>query len=656
MSLPPTVDAPEADAVPAPAEEPTTSFLRSLWARHREIAIFTTVLGLLTWPPAVRATVGLDPSWQIALHLAARNGMQAGKDIVFTYGPLGFLVVRSMVLPSTGMLAVLVNAAVNFVAIAMVFAILRRQLALRVTVIATVALYFTTLYPVMQIFSLAVVTLVLFALWAGTAVTSVAKVPHLVYRAVGIGVLVALAMLVKLDSGIGCLALAAFATAWRAGLRQGVRSVVTTMTGFVGGLIGAFLLGWVATGQSLGNLSEYLRLSVSVIQGYSLGMGLEVAGTSWQYPIALAVVGGLIWGAAKMATKYPARRIGLILVVLQASAITFKQGFVRHDAGHVVGFLLLGAIFPILFLAWLGRDRTIVLCVLGIVGLTASLSINIGEEFTPSSLFGGRFPTFVHFALSGSARATKVADQQRDMRALYAVPPEILDKIEGHTVNVEPWETGVVYAYPAIRWDPAPVFQDYAAYTSVLDRLNAKFMAGTRAPEFVLRQPWAAIDARVPRWESPDEQLQLLCNYRQVSLTPTWQLLQRTPNRCGTGKVIERRTVKLGVQTPTPAPREPNALVVSRIFGVGDSFAEKVQTLAFRGSFFWAQGATPPWSRFLQGHQDDLHVLTGPACAITQMDGRVPYDFSRLTISDRQEQHAGSASIHLEYVEIPFRC
>ena len=36
-------------------------------------------------------TAGLDPSWVIGINVASIEKMQFGKDIVFTFGPLGFL-------------------------------------------------------------------------------------------------------------------------------------------------------------------------------------------------------------------------------------------------------------------------------------------------------------------------------------------------------------------------------------------------------------------------------------------------------------------------------------------------------------------------------------------------------------------------------------
>ncbi|HEU4736330.1 MAG TPA: hypothetical protein VFS48_04800, partial [Solirubrobacterales bacterium] len=50
------------------------------------------VLAVLTWPfPNLTPTYGLDPSWVAGLYMAGEWGLDAGTEIVFSYGPLGFL-------------------------------------------------------------------------------------------------------------------------------------------------------------------------------------------------------------------------------------------------------------------------------------------------------------------------------------------------------------------------------------------------------------------------------------------------------------------------------------------------------------------------------------------------------------------------------------
>ncbi|MGH2412522.1 MAG: hypothetical protein ACRDEA_02265 [Microcystaceae cyanobacterium] len=47
-------------------------------------------IAFLPFPSPIR--IGLDPSWQYAISQAAEDGLIFGKDIIFTYGPLGYLV------------------------------------------------------------------------------------------------------------------------------------------------------------------------------------------------------------------------------------------------------------------------------------------------------------------------------------------------------------------------------------------------------------------------------------------------------------------------------------------------------------------------------------------------------------------------------------
>ena len=59
----------------------------------RALSFFFAAVALLCFlplPPTI-AGDGLDPSWYQALHVAVERGMGFGTDLVFTYGPLGFV-------------------------------------------------------------------------------------------------------------------------------------------------------------------------------------------------------------------------------------------------------------------------------------------------------------------------------------------------------------------------------------------------------------------------------------------------------------------------------------------------------------------------------------------------------------------------------------
>lgn len=66
----------------------TTTWGSALWQR----ALVAVIAAVIFWPqPSVDPSVGLDPSWQAGLALARIDHIAWGRELVFTYGPLGFL-------------------------------------------------------------------------------------------------------------------------------------------------------------------------------------------------------------------------------------------------------------------------------------------------------------------------------------------------------------------------------------------------------------------------------------------------------------------------------------------------------------------------------------------------------------------------------------
>lgn len=80
----------------------------------------------------------------------------------------------------------------------------------------------------------------------------------------------------------------------------------------------------------------------------------------------------------------------------------------------------------------------------------------------------------------------------------------------------------------APHWHPLPVIQSYLAYTSQLDRLNARALGAPNGPMMILRHRGAvagsigSIDWRFPGWESPAAMRAMLCRYRPVRTTAHW--------------------------------------------------------------------------------------------------------------------------------------
>jgi hypothetical protein len=150
--------------------------------------------------------------------------------------------------------------------------------------------------------------------------------------------------------------------------------------------------------------------------------------------------------------------------------------------------------------------------------------------------------------------------QDPSVPAVTGPSPAVVQALSGARVHAEPWAVGLVWAYH-LQWAPVPVFQTYSAYTPLLDRLNARALAGPETTG-VLRQS-AAIDGKHPLWESPRYQVQLLCRFREAAADVVWQALRRGPDRCGAPRSLG--TASAGPGETVAVPSADGALVVATV-------------------------------------------------------------------------------------------
>ncbi len=512
------------------------------------------MLAVITWASAPLAPQGgIDQSWQATMAMAAQRafagsgalvpgGAAFGSRIQFSYGPLAFLTSNAVWYPDVGVAATVWMALLRVAVLTSLVWSLRRSFSLpAATILAWVA----------GIAAFLVVTpepLVGLAILWCLVLARDELVPRVqTALAVALGGFAGLGLLFKFSIGLVILVLALIGAAIPAKRRW------WHILEVVGAFVVVLVLGWVATANPIGDLVTWLSSSMQVTLGYSAGMGLEVpalAGDYWRAALVAVLVLGV--AAIEMRRLRGVTRWGVGLLTLAVLAAVFKMGFVRHNLHSLIYFGVAAmALASLRIMAkWAKASFAVALAGVTLLGFDTALWI----PRTSVSPVAGVEALSQQLRVVSSPAAT-IADARTAMQAGYGLDPATLAAVNGQTTWVYPWEEALTWAYPQIRYDPPPSFQTYGAYTPSLDRTDARYLASPNAPARILVQPDLALDNKMPQLNPPATRVAMMCNYVQLSATPTWEVLARVAPRCGPRRLIG--TVHTGWDRWTAVPKVP---------------------------------------------------------------------------------------------------
>ncbi len=568
--------------------------------RQRDLAVWVGVpllIMLVTWHPAAfEPEAGLDHTWEAGLHMAAYHGIDFGHGVVFTYGPLGFLDNPTFWYSNTGALAFIYLLLMRTILAVAVFAAARQNWGSLVGVLVAVFVAGAS-YSAFE-----VVSFMIFAVWVVDRVCDERLVRALV--ALG-GAFAGVQLLVKESNGVTLVMLAAITALAARGTRR-INVAIALASGLV-----ALLAGWAGTGQSLADLPAYVRNMGQIVLGYAAAMGIDETGLAWQYVAGWVAFGlGLAAALHMTADAGARRRIGIVVLWMAFCFFQFKEGFVRHDALHggIYFVTLMGA-----FLAfrWRPGSRMIGLG-LAAAMLALSCAANDTSFSTIVAPVANARTAFEQIgeAASAAKRHGIVAAGRALIRAERPLDPQTLALLHGQTTYVYPYETEIAWAYD-LKWGPVPVFQSYSAYTAGLDQLDAEKLESAGAPQRILRNLDVGIDDRLQAWDEPATTRAILCHYRKLYATPTWQVLGRAATRCRPPVLLETVHAGWNQTVVVPTPR-PGSFVFVRVDGVGVGGLERLWSLLYKPAErkVLVDGAT---HRLVEGTASDgLLLRAGP--------------------------------------------
>jgi hypothetical protein len=548
--------------------------------------------------------------------MAAIKGLVFGRDFVFTYGPLGYL---------------LIHAAVNKVAL----------LAYDLFVLGSLVCLYRGLLPprlavpdILLLIALAVVTKIC---WSATAVTVLFTIECFwlwrVYErgnvlAVAGSLIAALVLFFgKVNYGLIVLFLVpAYGVALLV-FRRRIQGAAL--------LVGFPILVVLGAGFWRVDLPQYLRSGVQLVAGYQEAMYAYSPDFFW--PVALAGLAIFVMAIVAIAGgRRRARRdrIMLLPLVALAALLLFKNAFLRADAEHASAF---SAGLPLVLAFWcVGWRRARAVRVLLFAGLCYSITL---LTLQPGS-FGRPFASPVRpvwyfqqlFAAPGHETAAHLRDRLQANHPQSVFPEGVRSAIGDATVDIMPSESSLA-ALNGLNYRPRPVPQAYSAYNRWLDGLNARFLESSNAPDFVLYafDRNARLDSRPAAWDESQAKAALLENYAydsafdvtlrwpdgQTTTSPVF-LLRHSPH-CRRLAPVATHAVTLDLGQTLSIPATTNLLFLK--LDVARSVAGKLAANALSPAmllvrFSYANGSNAVYEAVLPVLKDGVlinrRVETGP--------------------------------------------
>ena len=485
-------------------------------------------LGLLLWfsfvklPATIISAERPPQPWEPVMSYAATHHLQWGRDIVFTYGPLGFLTTDyywggyfwPILLWAFGFSLFLTIVLMRFL----------ERVASPIRVVLCVLLPWLTV-PHWE--DLGIDPIYLFAI----AVIGVASLPD--KRP-------SLPSLAVLGAALGCLSLTKFTfclysifTLLTVVTTQGLNRHWRAAGVITGSLVSSFLAAWLLAGQNVCNIGRWFQHGAQIAGAYSSAMAIVPPASEMIRGVllSLGLLGLLLaqWlNAGKLLNQFPK-----VLLLAVGIFLAWKEGFVRADL-HINVFLLyafvIAAMMPALLgVAWKKNSAflpltlaTMILALLPYTPLSAKYMVAAKDGLLPKL-------TDTVTAVFAPLRLRHLLDAQLESMRQANRLPKIAAIVGDAPVGVLNYDQDVAILN-GFNYRPHPVFQNYAAHTPELERMNSAFFDSPAAPEFLLWR-FGTIDRRFPTLDDGRIILNVLADYSPVLKEDKYVLWKRNEAR-----------------------------------------------------------------------------------------------------------------------------
>lgn len=479
----------------------------------------------------------LDESYQVVLEYARIHDFQFGKDIVFTFGPLGFLNtwVSQGFFPVQRMLFALAWSGI----VAWSATGLARQIPGRIKFVFLVWFLIYSNLGWLEQHAFLVMAYGCMILMGDVQKRKVAATSFLSVFA--ILALIKFTFFIAATFGV---ILCVFVQICKRNFKTSLFMALFSVT--------VFIALWMSDGQKIENLLPWMRGSFEIASGYTEAMTI--------FPkvrvLTICAVAGVMFLASLWLIIRTAllsfSSLGILLVTTGYVFLSWKHGFVRAD-GHVIFFIFF---LPMAFTILLsetyqnGLNRKVQLS-LATIFMGVVILCNWAADFQDPGIMLTKLINWPRFMVGNSRLILNSVTGNWDkcFEALQAnrqqgrVPdlPVARAVVGKDSIDVVNYRQSAALAN-SLNYRPRPVIQGYSAYTPYLQDMNLSFYRSGKRPQYLLFK-METIDNRFPTLDDATLLPYILSNYRPVAKDGeflVFQVLQNIPSDGGITLVHEQ--------------------------------------------------------------------------------------------------------------------
>ena len=559
-----------------------TKFREILVLRKHAVYVFFIFITILTLPhPIILPSSGLDPSWNIGIHLAYLRNLKFGKDLVYTFGPLGFLRQRTLLNYNLWITSLFSSIFCHFLFIGSIFYIFKK--------LSAKWYYYVGLMPILMFFtevSLDYKLVITSALLLYDAICFQKNTKKMICILTIVAFLLSAALLIKFIAFISFYLIFAFVIISLFTVRNLSNSL------YLPAAFAAFLLLFKYTIQF--DLWLFIKGGFELTREYSGTMIIQGPFGQLIVGFVCIIVLALLFLNSIIKTR---RKLFIFFLLNLGTLFTaFKHGFVRHDH-HVLIFLQIYLLFTYLLFVIHSYEYNLIkvrpfkrilipLYIITIIILGVTLNRISPLRFTDNTMEKIQNYEYSASLIADPTRFDERVNEIREqIRSDYPLDPDVVQFIDDKTVDVFPWDIALCWGYD-FNWSPRPVFQSYSAYTRYLDNINSQHFVGDQAPE-VLLYSYKSIDGRYPIFDEPKTFRTILRHYNYVNRSGEFILLTRNATTQNVREeVIHTSTAEIGQFVPIPSYEK------GYVFGdvdVKNSLSGSLKKLIFKPSSLYIQ-------------------------------------------------------------------